>query len=311
MKLKFALILISLLSLFGQASCQQKNDKKNMNYNKLTPQEEAVILHKATERPFTGEYVDNKAQGTYVCRQCNAPLYRSDDKFDSHCGWPSFDDEIPGAVKRIPDADRRRTEIVCANCGGHLGHVFLGEGFTKKDTRHCVNSISMKFIPSKNKNMEKAFFASGCFWGTEYHFMKAKGVIETTVGYMGGHTQHPTYKEVCTGETGHVETTEVVFDTTQTSYEDMLKLYFETHDFTQVGGQGPDIGDQYRSVIFYTSDEQKKLAEKYIGILTAKGYKVATILEKAPVFWPAEDYHQEYYDKKHGTPYCHIYRKIF
>jgi peptide methionine sulfoxide reductase msrA/msrB len=311
MNLKFALILISLLSLFGQASCQQKNDKKNMNYNKLTPQEEAVILHKATERPFTGEYVDNKAKGTYVCRQCNAPLYRSEDKFESHCGWPSFDDEIPGAVKRIPDADGQRTEIVCANCGGHLGHVFLNEGYTPKNTRYCVNSISMKFIPSKNKNMEKAFFASGCFWGTEYHFMKAKGVIETTVGYMGGHTQNPTYKDVCTGETGHVETTEVDFDTTQTSYEDMLKLYFETHDFTQVGGQGPDIGDQYRSVIFYTSDEQKKLAEKYIGILTAKGYKVATILEKAPQFWPAEDYHQEYYDKKHGTPYCHIYRKIF
>jgi len=311
MNLKFALILISLLSLFGQASCQQNKNKKNMKYNMLTPQEEAVILYKATERPYTGEYVDNKLQGTYVCRQCDAPLYRSEDKFDSHCGWPSFDDEITGAVKRIPDTDGRRTEIVCANCGGHLGHVFAGEGFTQKNTRHCVNSISMKFIPLKNINMEKAFFASGCFWGTEYHFMKAKGVIETTVGYMGGHTQNPTYKEVCTGETGHVETTEVAFDTTQTSYEDMLKLYFETHDFTQVGGQGPDIGDQYRSVIFYTSDEQKKLAEKYIGILTNKGYKVATTLEKAPQFWAAEDYHQEYYDKKQGTPYCHIYRKIF
>jgi len=282
-----------------------------MKYNSLTPEEQAVILHKATERPFTGEYVDNKAKGTYVCRQCNTELYRSEDKFESHCGWPSFDDEIPGAVKRIPDADGQRIEIVCANCGGHLGHVFMGEGFTPKNTRYCVNSISMKFIPAKNTKMEKAYFASGCFWGTEYHFMKAKGVTETTVGYMGGHTQHPTYKEVCTGETGHAETTEVVFDTTQTSYEDMVKLYFETHDFTQIGGQGPDIGDQYRSVIFYTSEEQKKIAEKYIVILTAKGYKVATILEKAPKFWSAEDYHQEYYDKKNGSPYCHIYRKIF
>ena len=159
--------------------------------------------------------------------------------------------------------------------------------------------------------METAYFASGCFWGTEYHFMKAKGVLETTVGYMGGHTQHPTYKEVCTGTTGHAETTEVVFDPTQTSYEELVKLYFETHDFTQVGGQGPDIGDQYRSVIFYTSDEQKQMAEKYIKILGDKGYKVATILEKAPEFWSAEDYHQEYYDKKNGSPYCHIYRKIF
>lgn len=301
--------IVLLLLIISQSGCTQT--EKKMKYNNLTPDEQAVILHKATERPFTGEYVDTKSQGTYVCKQCNAALYRSEDKFESHCGWPSFDDEIPGAVKRIPDADGSRTEIVCANCGGHLGHVFLNEGYTPKNTRYCVNSISMKFIPEKKSNMEKAYFASGCFWGTEYHFMKAKGVKETTVGYMGGHTQNPTYKEVCTGETGHAETTEVVFDNTLTSYEEMVKLFFETHDFTQVGGQGPDIGDQYRSVIFYTSDEQKQMAEKYIGILTNKGYKVATKLEKAPQFWSAEDYHQEYYDKKNGSPYCHIYRKIF
>lgn len=115
-------------------------------YNKLTEQEAWVIHHKGTERPFTGALLDNKLSGTYVCRQCDAPLYRSEDKFESHCGWPSFDDEIKGAVKRIPDADGRRIEIICANCEGHLGHVFEGEGFTTKNTRHCVNSISMKFI---------------------------------------------------------------------------------------------------------------------------------------------------------------------
>lgn len=296
------ILLIVLLK-----TCTSSSQENGMKFNPLTLEEQKVILQKGTERPFTGKWLENKQAGTYVCRQCNQPLYNSADKFDSHCGWPSFDDEIPGAVKRVRDADGHRTEIVCSNCGGHLGHVFEGEGFTEKNTRHCVNSISMDFIPT----MEKAYFASGCFWGTEYHFMKAKGVKATTVGYMGGHTQAPTYNEVCTGTTGHVEVVEVEYDPSLTSFEEMLKLYYETHDFEQVGGQGPDIGEQYQSVVFYMNDEQKAMVEKYIQLLNNKGYKVATELRPAPEFWEAEDYHQEYYDKKNGTPYCHAYRKIF
>lgn len=300
--------------MFIGISCvQSQNNKKqeNMAYNKLTPQEEAVIINKGTERPFTGELLNNKQAGTYVCKRCNAPLYRSSDKFESHCGWPSFDDEIKGAVKRVPDADGRRTEIVCANCGAHLGHVFLGEGFTPKNTRHCVNSISMKFVPEVDKNIKKAYFASGCFWGTEYYFMKAKGVVHTAVGYMGGHVDHPTYQQVCQKNTGHLETAEIDYDPTKTTYEDLVKLFFETHDFTQTNGQGPDIGPQYLSCIFYSNDEEKAIAEKYINILKLKGYKVATMIKPSSTFWKAEGYHQQYYEVKGDRPYCHKYTKIF
>lgn len=144
------LLLLFLSSCKAQEKPQvfKKEKSDTMNYNELTPQEERVLVHKATDRPFTGDYYNKKDQGLYICRRCNNPLYRSEDKFDSHCGWPSFDDEIDGAVKRVQDADGYRTEIICMNCGGHLGHVFLGEGFTDKDTRHCVNTSSLRFVPS-------------------------------------------------------------------------------------------------------------------------------------------------------------------
>lgn len=158
------ILMAALVLSMALSACAQKQDKKEvkqtqaseglitkkkMNWNPLTPEEERVIVNKGTEYPGTGKYEHTTDKGTYVCKRCDAPLYRSESKFDARCGWPAFDDEVKGAVKRIPDPDGQRTEIVCANCGGHLGHVFIGEGFTDKNTRHCVNSISMNFVPDK------------------------------------------------------------------------------------------------------------------------------------------------------------------
>lgn len=158
---------------------------------------------------------------------------------------------------------------------------------------------------------EVAIFASGCFWGTEYMFQKEAGVQKTQVGYTGGFVENPTYQQVCTGRTGHAEALEVTFDPSKTSYEALARLFFETHDPTQVNGQGPDIGEQYRSAIFYKDDAQKATAEKLISELKAKGIKVATQVVPASKFWPAEDYHQQYYAHNGKKPYCHSYKKLF
>lgn len=278
-------------------------------FNPLTPEEERIILRKGTEPPFTGKFHDHWVKGFYVCRRCNAGLYRSNEKFRSDCGWPSFDAEIAGAVKRLPDADGRRTEILCARCGGHLGHVFLGEGYTAKNTRHCVNSVSLDFVPAEH--VGRAIFAGGCFWGVEYHFQTADGALAVRSGYTGGTTKNPTYKEVCGGGTGHVEAVEVYYDVRRTTYEAMAKIFFEIHDPTQADGQGPDIGVQYLSVIFAVDDEQKKVAEKLIGILSSQGLKIATRIVPAAEFHPAEDYHQNHYRSRDEEPYCHVRTKRF
>lgn len=318
MKITFIILFIALASLTG---CTQQianpstelNQSSGIKYNPLTPGEESVIIHKNTERAFTGKYDNFFEDGTYNCKRCNTPLYKSSDKFNAGCGWPSFDDEIPSAVKRIPDADGMRTEIVCAHCGAHLGHVFDGEGFTPQNTRHCVNSVSLSFIPAVAPKAEAdtAVFAGGCFWGVEYYMQKAKGVISTEVGYIGGHGTKPTYQEVCSHTTGYAEAVRVVFNPAETTFENIARLFFEIHDPTQMNRQGPDIGDQYRSAVFYHNDEQKLIAEKLIGILKSKGYKVTTQIVHATKFWKAEEFHQQYYEKENGTPYCHGYVKRF
>jgi peptide methionine sulfoxide reductase msrA/msrB len=321
------LLLTAAMTVLAMlAACSEKNrvsgrttDKtytqkeETMKYHTLTAEEEQVIIGKGTERPFTGKYYLNKDKGVYLCKRCDAELFRSDDKFESGTGWPSFDDAIPGAVKKIPDPDGSRTEIVCANCNAHLGHVFYDEGFTDKNARYCVNSISLLFTPKAKteKVSQKAIFAGGCFWGMEYHFNKTRGVLGTKVGYTGGTTEHPTYKQVCSDRTGHAEAIEVEFDPSVVTYESLAKLFFEIHDPTQVNRQGPDVGSQYRSAVFYVDEEQKLIAESLIEKLKEKGYRVATEVVKAGTFWEAEDYHQDYYEKTGHQPYCHIYQKRF
>lgn len=299
---------IYLIIMSNEAFSQEK-----LPYNDLTKAESLVINKKGTESPFTGKFTNSKEKGTYICKKCGAALYFSSFKFDSECGWPSFDDEIKGAVKRLPDPDGMRTEIECASCGAHLGHVFTGERLTSKNIRHCVNSISLDFIPAQVENGRygTAIFAGGCFWGVEYFLQKEAGVISVTSGYTGGHVKNPSYKEVCTGNTGHAEAVKIIYDPDKTSYEKLLKLFLEIHDPTQVGRQGPDIGDQYRSGIFYLNAEQKTIAEKNIKILKDKGIKVVTEITPASEFFPAEGYHQDYYFNNGKIPYCHAYTKRF
>ena len=306
--------IILLLTFFFLTFLSADNMKPwNTQLNKLSDFEKHVIVDKGTERAFSGKYVKTKEKGIYRCKVCNAALYKSTDKFDSHCGWPSFDDAISGAIKEVADKDGRRTEIVCANCGAHMGHVFKGEGMTKKNVRHCVNSVSLQFYKKKTttSTMKKAYFAGGCFWGVEYYLEKIPGVKEVISGFMGGHVKNPAYKEVIRKKTGHLETVEVIYDSSKVSYETLAKAFFEIHDPTQKNGQGPDIGSQYLSAVFVSTDNERKTVNKLIKILEAKGLKIATkVLDKAP-FYSAEEYHQNHYEKKGGTPYCHTRVKRF
>jgi peptide methionine sulfoxide reductase msrA/msrB len=278
----------------------------------LTSNISHITQQKGTEMPHTGVYNTFQGVGTYLCRQCGLALFRSDHKFLSQCGWPSFDDEIPNAIKRVPDRDDRRTEILCHRCDAHLGHVFEGEYLTKKNLRHCVNSLSVDFVNSQTLlDTEEAIFAGGCFWGTQYLFDKLPGVIKTEVGYSGGDVDDPDYEKVCGKKSGHLEVLRIIFDTAITNYETITKYFFEIHDPTQENGQGPDIGSQYLSAIFYFNNSQKQIAEKLIAILKNKNIPVVTTLRPATVFWPAEQYHQTYYQKTGHQPYCHVWRKLF
>ena len=272
----------------------------------------AVVKNKGTEKPFSGEYDHFGDTGTYLCRQCGLALFRSNTKFHSGCGWPSFDEEIKDAVKRVNDVDGRRVEILCVRCQAHLGHVFYGEEYTDTNTRHCVNSLSLDFVADMSVvETEEAIFAAGCFWGVEYYFNQLPGVLKTQVGYSGGSHTAPSYEDVCSGTSGHYEVLRVVYNPAVINYKKITQFFFEIHDATQNNGQGSDIGKQYQSVIFYYDYVQKNIAEELVQQLKDMNYQVSTKVLPVSVFWPAEEYHQNYYTKNGKQPYCHRYTKIF
>jgi peptide methionine sulfoxide reductase msrA/msrB len=309
------LVLVLLASLFLEFEVVAEKEA-NMNYEvtkteaewqkQLTSEQYRVLRQKGTEAPHSGKYTKHHNPGTYVCVGCGTTLFSSDAKYDSGCGWPSFwKEEIKGNVET--DADRSlgmvRTEILCSKCGGHLGHVFK-DGPKPTGLRYCVNSASLSFVSGKT---ETATFGAGCFWCGEAVFTRADGVKNVMVGYTGGAKEDPTYEQVCSGKTGHAEVFQVEFDPAVISYDQLLELFWKMHDPTTPNRQGADVGTQYRSAIFYHSDAQRKTAEESKKVVAkALGKTVSTEISKATVFYKAENYHQDYFERNQDAPYCRV-----
>jgi peptide methionine sulfoxide reductase msrA/msrB len=297
-------------------------------HKRLTDEQFEILRSKDTERPFCGALLDNKEAGVYTCAGCGLPLFSSDSKFHSGTGWPSFFQPI--AKENVSErADQSygmtRTEINCARCDGHLGHVFE-DGPKPTGLRFCLNSASLNFTPSDklatladpiadqktngraadSGQRATAVFAGGCFWCTEAAFEQVEGVIDVVSGYSGGKKETANYERVCDGDTGHAEVIRVTYDPKRITYDQLLDVFFDAHDPTQLNHQGNDYGTQYRSAIFYADDDQRIAAEVKIQRLTdAKVFDepIVTKLEKLTAFYPAEEYHQDYARNNPNQPY--------